>query len=567
MKFGALLRKQAETLPKIALHIITMDRSKLLERVLYSCWWCFDSIRVCDGGSKDNTLDVCKKFHCEVVINKWNDDMSEQHNKLLELASPGEWIFILDDDEYPSDQLMYRFRELVSDERYNLYKIPSIVEIDGIMQCDVNEIIHKIEHENHSQFSKDILFKFKNGVYYEGSSHYALKGNFWQSLQISEPIIHIKTPEDIIWCDVYQGFINPSTQGYSVADGVLLHDLFSRQRVNNTADLKAYLAKGNIDNDLKQLFIKWKMCDDVRGRWYQYYFLVLHPEELPVGFGIMDEVIVRHLREKGGLRSYTVWDDDDKEYLPIGHLDIPDELRRRIDTNLVPVDATYWTSLDESDIEMNSCDVGNIIEIPLFATKQITTQKELKEMLSSRGEMAGDYEVIYEYACQCKGNIIEVGAHHGASTCIFGAVLKFFNVDGMVYSIDIHKSYYPDRYLTYHGSQNWGTARMSLFLEMLMRTGCEDKVTPLLCSSEEASKFLRVEADLVYVDGNHSYECCYFDLCAWGKRLKAGGVMLVHDYHPEIEGDGVATAVDDFLGSGGWEHVETVGMLTVLKKL
>lgn len=118
--------------PDVALHIITMNRANKLERVLSNCYGHFDVIRVCDGGSIDNTINVCHKYKCQVIHNKWQDNMSIQHNKLLRQAEPGDKIFILDDDEYPSSQLLERLPYLLTEEASTFLNIPfGLVFIDG----------------------------------------------------------------------------------------------------------------------------------------------------------------------------------------------------------------------------------------------------------------------------------------------------------------------------------------------------------------------------------------------------------------------------------------------------
>lgn len=62
------------------------------------------------------------------------------------------------------------------------------------------------------------------------------------------------------------------------------------------------------------------------------------------------------------------------------------------------------------------------------------------------------------------------------------------------------------------------------------------------------------KADLVFVDGDHSYDGCSRDLRAWWPVLNTGGYLLVHD----INMDGVARAVADapFLHDRRTETVE-----------
>lgn len=58
--------------------------------------------------------------------------------------------------------------------------------------------------------------------------------------------------------------------------------------------------------------------------------------------------------------------------------------------------------------------------------------------------------------------------------------------------------------------------------------------------------------DFVYIDGDHSYQGVSDDLCAWTKKVKAGGVIAGHDYnHPNLPG--VKRAIDEFFRRFGWE--------------
>jgi predicted O-methyltransferase YrrM len=64
--------------------------------------------------------------------------------------------------------------------------------------------------------------------------------------------------------------------------------------------------------------------------------------------------------------------------------------------------------------------------------------------------------------------------------------------------------------------------------------------------------------DMVFIDGDHSYDGCCGDIWAWFPHIKAGGIIAVHDYkkgdipfnadgpHP-VAWPGVDNAVDEWL--------------------
>ena len=65
-------------------------------------------------------------------------------------------------------------------------------------------------------------------------------------------------------------------------------------------------------------------------------------------------------------------------------------------------------------------------------------------------------------------------------------------------------------------------------------------------SVDAAKDFEDNSLDLVFIDGDHSYECCKEDIEAWWPKLKKGGVMLGHDYGPKHPG--VIKAVKEKFG-------------------
>lgn len=50
--------------------------------------------------------------------------------------------------------------------------------------------------------------------------------------------------------------------------------------------------------------------------------------------------------------------------------------------------------------------------------------------------------------------------------------------------------------------------------------------------------------DLVFIDGSHDYLSCYSDIRDWGRHLRPGGTMVVHDYGVF---EGVNRAVDELM--------------------
>lgn len=60
-----------------------------------------------------------------------------------------------------------------------------------------------------------------------------------------------------------------------------------------------------------------------------------------------------------------------------------------------------------------------------------------------------------------------------------------------------------------------------------------------------------IEPDLVFVDGEHSYEGVYLDLVAYSEMLKSGGLLVCHDYEDPRQ-EGVTTAINEWRKKNDW---------------
>lgn len=61
----------------------------------------------------------------------------------------------------------------------------------------------------------------------------------------------------------------------------------------------------------------------------------------------------------------------------------------------------------------------------------------------------------------------------------------------------------------------------------------------------------KVEPDMVFVDGSHSYEGVYLDLIAYSELLKPGGLLVCHDYEDSRQ-EGVTSAINEWRKENDW---------------
>jgi len=103
--------------------VIAMDEADRIERALNSVAGWADEIVVLDSGSKDNTVEICKRFTDKVFETDW-PGYGPQKQRALEKAGC-EWVFSLDADEELSPELRCDIdRALNENPQYDAFRIP-----------------------------------------------------------------------------------------------------------------------------------------------------------------------------------------------------------------------------------------------------------------------------------------------------------------------------------------------------------------------------------------------------------------------------------------------------------
>ena len=84
---------------------------------------------------------------------------------------------------------------------------------------------------------------------------------------------------------------------------------------------------------------------------------------------------------------------------------------------------------------------------------------------------------------------------------------------------------------------------------------CVERLNPYnarilkMTSMEALSNFKDGSLDFVVVDGNHDFNYAITDIIFWAKKVKAGGIIMVHDYDAYMTG--VVRAVDSYTHCNG----------------
>jgi predicted O-methyltransferase YrrM len=153
------------------------------------------------------------------------------------------------------------------------------------------------------------------------------------------------------------------------------------------------------------------------------------------------------------------------------------------------------------------------------------------ELAEVRGKLEdGDHLKLYEAGFFARGRIVEVGRLAAKSTIILALGNRDAGRDDPIYSIEAYAKGLDDAETN------------------LRRFDLLNRVT--LIQGDSGIQLTRIPApfDVVFVDGDHSYEGVIRDLSALRGRVNRGGLVLFHDYYHRANESGeygVRRAVDE----------------------
>ena len=175
--------------------IITLNEADNLRKSLPQLSWC-DEIIVVDSGSTDNTLDVCKQYHCVVHEKKFNG-YGEQKQFGISLAR-NKWILCTDADEVLTDELVAEMKQEMIQPTAVAYLVPITLVFMGTIfkygkdsrryflrlfnkefgNFNSNVLHEKIEVTGEKKKMKNIILHFS----YRDIDHYFFKFNKFSTL-------------------------------------------------------------------------------------------------------------------------------------------------------------------------------------------------------------------------------------------------------------------------------------------------------------------------------------------------------------------------------------------------
>lgn len=291
------------------IHYAMMTQSELSDLIpnIQAALPYVDTITVIDGGSADLTIPYMRNWSkkepkIRYFLSTWEADFPKQRNKYVakvaEIAQPGDWLATADPDEY-----------YMSETWQKLHKAIDVAEERGFnmigLQCrSVSLQGPERVWESLDEYWKELLIKWDPNFHYTGFKCHEGKGGIPHHILKTNLLYEHRKQENIIWI---RGHRNLWTAGGGPNLGdrnptwKKLRGILEGLGLTTWHQYYDYMVKGNIDPQLKQLYIDhmlegregagpnalsnkdWDGSSEMR-EMYKSYFRYLHPEEEPEEF-------------------------------------------------------------------------------------------------------------------------------------------------------------------------------------------------------------------------------------------------------------------------------------------
>ena len=184
-------------------------------------------------------------------------------------------------------------------------------------------------------------------------------------------------------------------------------------------------------------------------------------------------------------------------------------------------------------------------------------------------------EALYKYALEYSmtGDCLEIGSYCGKSAIYLGLAVK--ENKQKLYSVDHHKGseeqqpgeeFFDPDLINKEGN---GIDTLPFFLETIRSYNLERTVIPIVSSSKEAYIDMKINFDMIFIDGGHSEQAAQEDYRLWSERLNPGGLLAIHDVFPNPD-DGGRPPYNIYkkaLEGGKFKEIEMIKSLSLLEKL
>lgn len=138
---------------------------------------------------------------------------------------------------------------------------------------------------------------------------------------------------------------------------------------------------------------------------------------------------------------------------------------------------------------------------------------------------------------QSDSYICEIGTYVGLTSVFMAQVLKAYNINTTILSIDPFERFIPD--------EKNPQGQYNDYLNNIISHKLEDVCIALTCFSKDAARVLSPTIEVLVIDGSHHYEDVYKDISLYVPKVKKEGFIFIDDYSSWAYPD-VVRAVDEY---------------------
>lgn len=144
-----------------------------------------------------------------------------------------------------------------------------------------------------------------------------------------------------------------------------------------------------------------------------------------------------------------------------------------------------------------------------------------------RNAVEGKLDILYKLSKEVPsgGTIVEIGSLFGSTAILMGFATK---PSVKIHCVELNV--------------------LSKFIDHIKEHKMEGKIAIWAGSSQSVRTRWQTPIDLLYIDGDHTYESVLRDSEMWTPYIEKGGIVVWHDYNNNsLECKNVKKAVDEFL--------------------
>lgn len=144
-----------------------------------------------------------------------------------------------------------------------------------------------------------------------------------------------------------------------------------------------------------------------------------------------------------------------------------------------------------------------------------------------------NYQELYKQFADTipnNGSFVEIGSWTGRSICFFAVECANLKKDINIFCVDL----WPDdiNSLPFNNTIKNRYANGELYNTFLDNISSIKNITPIRSLSKDAVKIFDDHSiDILFVDGDHSYDAVLNDISLYLPKIKNGGIISGHDYN------------------------------------